>query len=53
MIVGGFIEDFKNCNEEKAFFSKLHLNRYKVGYSPKALVYHHIPISRLRKDILH
>ena len=48
--VGGFIEDFKNCNEERAFFYKLHLNRYRVGYSPKASVYHQIPASRLRKQ---
>ena len=47
--VGGFIEDFRNCNEEKAFFSKLHLSRYKVAYSPKALVYHHIPTPKLRQ----
>jgi len=49
MKVGGFIEDIKHCNEEKAFFYKLYLNNYKVGYSPKALVYHQIPTSRLRK----
>lgn len=47
--VGGFIEDIKHCNEEKAFFYKLYLNNYKVGYSPKALVYHQIPTSRFRK----
>jgi glycosyltransferase involved in cell wall biosynthesis len=46
---GGFIDDLKTSNEEKAFFFKLHLNKCRVGYSPKALVYHHIPSSRLRK----
>ena len=49
MRIGGFIEDLKNSNEEKAFFYKLHLNNYKVGFSPKALVYHQIPSSRLKK----
>ncbi len=49
MSLGGFIEEFKNCNEEKAFFFKLYLNGYKVGYSPKALVYHHIPTLKLRR----
>jgi glycosyltransferase involved in cell wall biosynthesis len=47
MKIGGFIEDLKTSNEEKAFFYKLYLNNYKVGYSPKALVYHQIPQSRL------
>ena len=49
MKIGGFIEDLRNSNEEKAFFNKLHINNYKVGYSPKALVYHQIPLSRLRE----
>ena len=49
MQVGGFNENLRNSNEEKAFFYKLHLNKYNVGYSPKALVYHQIPTSRLRR----
>lgn len=49
MKVGGFIENIKNCNEEKAFFYRLHKNGYQVGYSPKPLVYHRIPPSRLKK----
>ncbi len=49
MKVGGFIEEFTSCNEETAFFSKLHLNGYKVGYSPKVLVYHQIAGSRLSR----
>jgi len=52
MNIGGFIEDLKTSNEEKAFFYKLHLNNYRVGYSPKALVYHQIPSSRLEKKYL-
>jgi GT2 family glycosyltransferase len=49
MKVEGFIENFRNSNEEKAFFYKLHVNKYRVGYTPKALVYHQISTSRLRK----
>jgi len=49
MKVGGFIKDLRNSNEEKALFYKLHVNKYKVGYSPKVLVYHQIPTSKLRK----
>ncbi len=52
MKIGGFIEDLKTSNEEKAFFCKLHLNNYRVGYSPKPLVYHQIPSSRLEKKYL-
>lgn len=47
----GFFEELENYNDEKAFFYKLYLNNYKVGYSPKASVYHQIPASRLRKQI--
>lgn len=47
--VGGFVQKVSSCNEEKAFFYKLYQNGYKVGYSPKALVYHRIGRSRLRK----
>ncbi len=47
--IGGFIEDLRNSNEEKAFFYKLYLNNCRVGYSPKALVYHQILPSRLIK----
>jgi glycosyltransferase involved in cell wall biosynthesis len=45
----GFRGELKSYNDEKAFFYKLYLNKYKVGYSPRALVYHQIPTSRLRK----
>jgi glycosyltransferase involved in cell wall biosynthesis len=49
MKLKGFFGELKNYNDEKAFFYKLYLNKYIVGYSPKALVYHQIPTSRLRK----
>jgi glucosyl-dolichyl phosphate glucuronosyltransferase len=47
--IGGFEERVRNYNDEKTFFYKLLLNKCNVGYSPKALVYHRIPTSRLRK----
>jgi len=49
MEIGGFDERVRNYNDEKTFFCKLLLSKCKVGYSPKALVYHQIPTSRLRK----
>ncbi|NWF91943.1 MAG: glycosyltransferase family 2 protein [Syntrophaceae bacterium] len=45
----GFFQEIKNYNDEKAFFYQLHLNKCKVGYSPEAVVYHHIPSSKLRR----
>ncbi|MBW1973169.1 MAG: glycosyltransferase family 2 protein [Deltaproteobacteria bacterium] len=47
--LNGFIEKFKSTNEERAFFYKLNQKGYKIGYSPKAIVYHQIPSSRLKK----
>lgn len=47
--LGGFFGEFKNYNDEKAFFYKLYFEKEKVGYSPRALVHHQIPAARLNK----